>query len=153
MDPSTPNDYKFFSLLFLPVVVAAVRHGIDGSCLALAATQLGLVALLHQYGYDAAAFTEFQIVMLVLTMTGLLVGVVVSERRAGRLRGAPGRGAPQAKQAEASHAARFNLVSGMASALAHEINQPMTAARALARSAQQILRHAGRRSVSAPTPT
>jgi two-component system sensor kinase FixL len=31
-------------------------------------------------------------------------------------------------------------VSGMASALAHEINQPMTAARALARSAQHILR-------------
>jgi C4-dicarboxylate-specific signal transduction histidine kinase len=31
------------------------------------------------------------------------------------------------------------MVSGMASALAHEINQPMTAARALARSAQQLL--------------
>src|SRR6185295_1658485 len=76
-----PNDYKYFSLLFLPVVAAAVRHGIDGSCLALAATQLGLVALLKAYGYDAAAFTEFQIVMFVLTMTGLLVGVVVSERR------------------------------------------------------------------------
>ncbi|HEY7550117.1 MAG TPA: MASE1 domain-containing protein, partial [Hyphomicrobiaceae bacterium] len=36
-----PNDYKYFSLLFLPVVVVAVRHGIDGSCLALAGTQLG----------------------------------------------------------------------------------------------------------------
>jgi len=34
----------------------------------------------------------------------------------------------------------MNVVSGMASALAHEINQPMTAARALARSVQQILR-------------
>ena len=44
------------------------------------------------------------------------------------------------KEAETAQAARFNLVSGMASALAHEINQPMTAARALARSAQQILR-------------
>ncbi len=44
------------------------------------------------------------------------------------------------KEAEATQAARFNLVSGMASALAHEINQPMTAARALARSAQHILR-------------
>jgi C4-dicarboxylate-specific signal transduction histidine kinase len=31
------------------------------------------------------------------------------------------------------------MVSGMASALAHEINQPMTAARALGRSAQQLL--------------
>jgi C4-dicarboxylate-specific signal transduction histidine kinase len=46
-------------------------------------------------------------------------------------------------QAEAARAARLNMVSGMASALAHEINQPMTAARALARSAQQILRSPG----------
>jgi signal transduction histidine kinase len=127
-----PNDYKYFSLLFLPVVAVAVRHGIDGSCLALAGTQLGLVAVLHAYGYDATTFTEFQIVMLVLTMTGLLVGGVVSERdRAeARLREA---------QAEAARAARLNMVSGMASALAHEISQPMTAARALARSAQQLL--------------
>jgi len=44
------------------------------------------------------------------------------------------------KQAGAAHAARLNLVSGMASALAHEITQPMTAARALARSAQHIVR-------------
>jgi C4-dicarboxylate-specific signal transduction histidine kinase len=43
------------------------------------------------------------------------------------------------KQAGAEHAARLNLVSGMASALAHEIAQPMTAARALARSAEHIL--------------
>jgi two-component system, LuxR family, sensor kinase FixL len=47
------------------------------------------------------------------------------------------------KQAGAAHAARLNLVSGMASALAHEVNQPMTAARALARSAQHILRAPG----------
>jgi C4-dicarboxylate-specific signal transduction histidine kinase len=37
-------------------------------------------------------------------------------------------------------ASRFTLVSGMASALAHEINQPLTAARALARSVQELLR-------------
>jgi two-component system, LuxR family, sensor kinase FixL len=47
------------------------------------------------------------------------------------------------KQAGAAHAARLNLVSGMTSALAHEITQPMTAARALARAAQHILRTPG----------
>jgi signal transduction histidine kinase len=134
-----PNDYKYFSLLFLPVVVVAVRHGIDGSCLALASTQLGLVALLRAYGYDATTFTEFQIVMLVLTMTGLLVGGVVSERE--RADNAARRAEARLREAEleAARAARFNMVSGMASALAHEINQPMTAARALARSAQQLI--------------
>ncbi|HEX6001142.1 MAG TPA: MASE1 domain-containing protein, partial [Hyphomicrobiaceae bacterium] len=134
-----PNDYKYFSLLFLPVVVVAVRHGFDGACLALASTQLGLVALLRAYGHDATVFTEFQIVMLVLTMTGLLVGGVVSERE--RADQATRRAEARVREAElgAARAARLNMVSGMASALAHEINQPMTAARALARSAQQLI--------------
>lgn len=135
-----PNDYKYFSLLFVPVVAVAVRHGIDGSCLALAATQLGLVALLKAYGYSAPAFTEFQIVMFVLTMTGLLVGVVVSERQHADLAAREAETRLKESQLEATRAARLNMVSGMASALAHEINQPMTAARALARSAQQLLR-------------
>ncbi|MFZ1104057.1 MAG: ATP-binding protein [Hyphomicrobiaceae bacterium] len=134
-----PNDYKYFSLLFLPVVVVAVRHGFDGACLALASTQLGLVALLRAYGYDAAGFTEFQIVMLVLTMTGLLVGGVVSERERADLAARRAETRLREAKLEAARAARFNMVSGMASALAHEISQPMTAARALARSAQQLI--------------
>ena len=138
-----PNDYKYFSMLFLPVVVLAVRHGFDGSCLALATTQLGLVALLRAYGYDAATFTEFQIVMLVLTMTGLLVGGVVSERERADRAARRAEARLREAQLEAARAARLNMVSGMASALAHEINQPMTAARALARSAQQQLVDAG----------
>jgi signal transduction histidine kinase len=134
------SDYKFLSLLFLPVVAAALRHGIDGSCVALAATQFGLVALLHEYGYDAAAFTEFQVVMLVLTMSGLLVGVVVSERQRADLAARLAETRLKEMRAEAARAARMNIVGGMASALAHEINQPMTAARASARSVQQLLR-------------
>ena len=135
-----PNDHKRLAALFLPVLVAALRHGTDGSCAALAATQLGLVALLHQYGYDATAFTEFQVVMLVLTMSGLLVGVVVSERERADLAARRAEERLKEMQTQAGRAARINLVSGMASALAHEINQPITAARALARSVQEILR-------------
>jgi two-component system, LuxR family, sensor kinase FixL len=133
------ND-KFLSLLFLPVVAAALRYGIDGSCAALAATQLGLVLLLQQSGYDTAAFTEFQVVMLALTTSGLVVGVVVSERQRADLAASEAETRLKDMQAQAGRAARINVVSGMASALAHEINQPMTAARALARAVQQILR-------------
>ena len=123
------TDFKFFYLLFVPVVLIAVRHGLDGACMGLAITQLGLVGLLHGYGYDANAFTAFQTMMLVLTATGLVVGVVVTERvHANRtIREVEER---RRKEAEAAQASRINLVSGMASALAHEINQPMTAARA-----------------------
>jgi len=139
---SGPDGFRLFYLLFVPVVIVAVRHGLDGACIALAITQLGLVGLLSRYGYDAAAFTEFQTLMLVLTATGLTVGVVVTERQHAVETIRDVERKLRAKETEAAHAARFSLVSGTAAALAHEINQPMTAARALARSVQEILRKA-----------
>ena len=131
---------RLFYLLFLPVVIAAVRHGIDGACLALAATQFGLVGLLHHHGYDWKIFTEFQVLMFVLTATGLIVGVVVSERQEIERVARASEARLKEKEAEVAYATRFSLVSGLASALAHEINQPMAAARALGRSAQELLR-------------
>lgn len=135
----TEDGFKFFYLLFVPVVVAAVRYGFDGACIALALTQFGLVGVLRLFGTDAQAFTEFQTLMLVLTATGLIVGAVVSERQNADQLVRQAEARLREKESEAAQAARFSLVSGMASALAHEINQPMTAARALARSAQHIV--------------
>jgi len=134
------DGFKLFYLLFLPVVVAAVRRGLDGATLSLAVTQLALVGLLIRHGYEAAGFTEFQILMCVLTATGLIVGIVVSERHEADRKARAAAVQLKDKENEIAHAARFSLVSGMTSALAHEINQPMAAARALARSAQELLR-------------
>src|SRR5262249_21962195 len=67
------HGFRLFYLLFVPVVVAAVRYGLDGACFSLAVTQFGLIGLLHLSGYDAAEFTQFQMQMLVLTVTGLIV--------------------------------------------------------------------------------
>ena len=135
--------FRLFYLLFVPIVIAAVRHGLDGACFSLAAAQFGLIGFLHVSGYDAGEFTEFQTLMLVLTLTGLIVGVVVSERENSDRLVRDAQARLMERQAGAAQAARLNLVSGMASALAHEINQPMTAARALGRSAQHILRTSG----------
>ena len=108
------DGYTLFYLLFFPVVVGAVRHGLDGACLALAATQFGLVGLLHYHGYDWRIFTEFQVLMFVLTATGLIVGVVVSERQATERVARESEARLKEKEAEVAHAARFSLVSGMA---------------------------------------
>ena len=140
LEPGGEDRYKSFYLLFLPVVAAALRHGLDGACLALAGTQLGLVGLLHSYRYDTAAFTEFQMLMLALTATALLVGVIVSEREQADRAARQAEARLKEKETEAAQVGRVNLVSGMASALAHEINQPLTAARALARSVDLLLR-------------
>ncbi|MBX3513760.1 MAG: MASE1 domain-containing protein [Xanthobacteraceae bacterium] len=134
------NGVKLFYLLFVPVVLSALRFGLDGACVALALAQLGLVIVLRFFAADAQTFTEFQILMLVLTATGLIVGAVVTERERSEEHARDAERRFKEKEAEAVHAARFTLVSGMASALAHEINQPMTAARSLARSAQELIR-------------
>jgi signal transduction histidine kinase len=137
---ATADGYTLFYLLFLPVVVGAARHGLDGACLMLAATQFGLVGLLHHHGHDWRIFTEFQVLMFVLTATGLIVGVVVSERQASERIARVSEARLKEKEAEVAHATRFSLVGGMATALAHEINQPMAAARALGRAVQELLR-------------
>lgn len=134
------EDYKYFSALFLPVVTAALRYGIDGTCFTLAVTQFSLVGILSLYGYSATAFAEFQLLMLVLTMVGLLVGVVVSEREQAEAAARQAEANFKQLQAESAQVMRMNMVSTMASALAHEISQPITAARALARSCEAIIR-------------
>jgi signal transduction histidine kinase len=140
LETSLQHGSEFFYLLFLPVVIAALRHGIDGACVSLLATQIALVFLLQRYSFDAASFTEIQAKMFVLTATALSVGAVVSEREQARRAFQDAQERLKGKEGDAVRAGRFYLVSAMASALAHEINQLITAARAHARSVQQILR-------------
>jgi len=142
LSTSSQHGSDFFYLLFLPVIIAAVQQGFDGACLSLLVTQIGLVLALQRYSFDAKTFTEFQTLMFALTATALSVGAVVSEREQARRAFRDAEERLKRKEADAIRAGRFNLVSAMASALAHEINQPITAARALARSVQHILRGA-----------
>jgi signal transduction histidine kinase len=142
LDTKNEHGSNFFYLLFLPVIIAAVRQGFDGASFNLLVAQIGLVILLNRYSFDAETFMEFQTLMLILAATALSVGAVVSEREEARRRLQDAEERLKRKEADAIRAGRFNLVSAMASELAHEISQPITAARALARSVQQTLRGA-----------
>lgn len=133
------DETRYFYLLFLPVTIAAIHYGLDGACLSLALTQFALVAGLHISQEDAAAFNEFQRLMIVLTTTGLTIGAAVNERQRALDFERASEASLRDMETEAGHAVRLQLVSGMASALAHEINQPMTAARAHVRTAEHIL--------------
>ena len=127
-----------FYVLFLPVVFVALRNGLDGVCLTLAVTQVTLVAGLDRFGYGSEAYAQYQTLMGVLTASGLLAGAVSSERDAASRDARMARERLKEKESEAARADRFQSVTGLASALAHEINQPMTAARAFARTAQVL---------------
>jgi signal transduction histidine kinase len=130
---------RYLFVFFVPVVIAAVRHGLDGACFSLAASQLALVGVLHAAGRDVPTFAEAQLQMLVLTVTGLIVGAIVSERQEMEAKAVAAAARLKELELEADQAARFSLAGGMASALAHEINQPITAVRALARTAQHLM--------------
>jgi signal transduction histidine kinase len=112
---------KFFYLLFLPLIWICVRHGFPGATAGLLATQIGLIVSVHLAGYATESVVEFQLLMLALAITGAFLGMAVSQwRRASQ--------ALEAREADLNRAMRVAAAAETASALAHELNQPLTAA-------------------------
>jgi len=132
------DEFKWFYLMFLPVVAAALRYGLNGACLALAVAQLAVILTMQWRNYAAWSLMEFQLLMLVLTMTGLLTGVVVSERFRAEAAFRRSEMRLREKQAELVHVSRLKLLGEMGTAVAHELNQPITAARAYVRAGERL---------------
>jgi signal transduction histidine kinase len=109
--------------------------GVSAAALAAAASVLFMLSQGEQSAYQAFSFLFLPIVF---TAAGLLAGAVSSERDAASRSARNARALLKEKESEAARADRFQLVTGLASALSHEINQPMTAARAYARTAQKL---------------
>ncbi len=110
---------RLFYLLFVPLVWMSVRHGVEGATIALVALQFGLIAGLQLTERGEMAL-ELQLLMLALAGTGLLLGASVSER-------ALVERALRERQAELDRSLRLAAASETASALAHELNQPLAA--------------------------
>jgi signal transduction histidine kinase len=127
------HEYQFFYLLFLPIVWVAVRHGHAGVSVALLLTHVLLVGIAIVLGYAAYDFIAFQMLMLVLSATGLLLGAAVTDGRASEER-------VRAQQSELARAARHALVGATGTALAHEISQPLTSTTNYLHAARRILR-------------
>lgn len=107
------DEFKFFYLFFLPIIWIAMRHGLPGVTLALLVVQLGLIFFTQLGNHPAITVLELQALMLALTVTGLFLGVTVGER--------------QQALAELQKSLRLAAAGEMAAALAHELNQPLTA--------------------------
>lgn len=129
--PLASAQYEHFYLLFLPALAVAVRHGLAGAALASAATQAGLIFAIQATGVETARTTYFQLLMLTLVVTVLLLGAVVSDRR--RVEAMI-----RERQSHLDRASRLTEAGEMAAALAHELNQPLSAAMSYARAARKI---------------
>jgi two-component system sensor kinase FixL len=127
--------FQLFYVLFLPVVWIAVRFGLEGVTLGLAVIQIGAIVAAEIAGRDSAEHAvAYQALMVVLAATGLAIGVLVSEqhRTQAQLR---------LHQDALHRVSRLATMGEFAAAVAHEINQPLTAignfARLARRAAQQ----------------
>jgi two-component system, LuxR family, sensor kinase FixL len=126
---AAPFRFQLFYLFFLPVIWTAVRFGLEGVTAGLIVTQVGLVVATHFASQDPADVTAYQALMVVLSFTGLAVGVLVSEQQRTQQQ-------LRVNQEALTRALRLSTMGEFAAALAHEINQPLTAVANYARVAK-----------------
>jgi two-component system, LuxR family, sensor kinase FixL len=115
------REFQLFYVLFLPIVWMAVRSGTEGVSAGILTTQLGVIMGVWFFPEERQELIAFQALMLVLAMTGLVAGELVTERR---------RTESQLRLHQESHArlARLGSIGELAAAVAHEVNQPLMAA-------------------------
>lgn len=118
-DPS-----RHFYLLFLPLIWIAVTFGMNGAIVAIAVVQLGVVLGIHRDAGIPLPVVELQALMAALTLTGLFLGVMVDER--------------QRAEEGLRRTLRLAAAGEMAGAIAHEVNQPLTAVANYGRAAQML---------------
>ena len=127
--PGAAAHFRYFYILFLPLVWAASRQGIAGAVFCASLLQIGM--LIAGWLWDAQAVSVFELQMrsLLLAIVGFLIGVAVDEQRRAT--------------ADLRHTLRLASAGEMAAALAHELNQPLTALVAYGAASEHILRRDG----------
>ena len=112
--------FQLFYVVLLPVIWTGIRYGLEGVTFGLVATQVGLIIALELSRQSGPDFVIYQALMMVIAITGLAIGVVVSEQR---------RTEQQLRlhQDALYRAARLRTMGEFAGLVAHEINQPLTA--------------------------
>jgi len=112
--------FQLFYMFFIPVVWTAIRFGVEGVTAALVMIQIGLIVAIQLSDQTARDVVAYQALMVVLAATGLAIGVVVNEQRRAQQQ-------LRLQQEALNRASRLGTMGEFAAALAHEINQPLTA--------------------------
>jgi two-component system sensor kinase FixL len=121
---SDQDQFKFFYLFFLPLVWLAARFGVTGATWSAVLVQILLVVGVQSIQHSELTVFELQLLMATLAGTALLLGTTVDERE---------------EVARALHSSLHLAAAGQtAAALAHELNQPLTALSTYARASQLL---------------
>jgi signal transduction histidine kinase len=118
-------EFQYFYFLFLPLIWAAARQGLSGAATSAFILQAGIIFAVEWLNLIAVTVLEFQMLGAVLALVGFFIGVVVDEQRLA-----------VEKLKQTLHLA---AAGEMAAALAHELNQPMTALAAYGNACEYLL--------------
>jgi PAS domain S-box-containing protein len=77
---------EMFYLVFLPLIWVAVRRGLRGAAAAILALDSGIILALRVHPRTPSELTSLQFLMLIISLTGLVLGALISERDATELR-------------------------------------------------------------------
>lgn len=133
------DEFKFFYLVFIPVIVFAVRDGYVAGALSVFLSDLLMIGVLYWRDFESSTATELQFLMLSLSATGLLLGTAISERARAVEELKQSHLKLQESQNALLQASRLSLASEMAAALAHELNQPLSSVRNFVRAVRRRL--------------
>jgi signal transduction histidine kinase len=117
--------FHHFYFLFLPIVWATSRQGIAGAALIAGLMQLNIIAATASGFNIVFPLGELQLLLSMLALVSLFIGIVVEEQKATAL--------------ELNRSMRLSAASEIAAALAHELNQPITAMVAYGNSCTELI--------------
>ncbi|MBI5007975.1 MAG: MASE1 domain-containing protein [Nitrosomonadales bacterium] len=123
------GEFQYFYLLFPPIVWAAARQGVHGAAIAAFILQAGIIVAVQWQNLVAVTVFELQMLGAVLAFVGFFIGAVVDEK--------------QRVSKELSQTLRLAAAGEMAAALAHELNQPLTALSAYGSACRKLLSSGG----------
>ncbi len=122
------RDVRLFYPLFAPVTWIALRYGVAGAMISVSLVQAALVAALELTPGSIPLF-DVQFPLLSLGVTALFLGALATQRDS-TLR------QMRDQDAVLQRSLRFAVAGQLASALTHELNQPMTALISYVRSSE-----------------
>lgn len=114
-------DFRYFYILFLPVVWIAARYGYEAVLASLVAVQVVVATVIQFENLWEIHVTTLQGLLLILSVTGMIAGMLVTQSR---------RFAQSVRLQQELHA-KLNQMGSLgefATLVAHEVNQPLMAA-------------------------
>jgi two-component system sensor kinase FixL len=129
LGPIPSANFRYLYILFLPLGWAASRQGLIGAVLCASLLQAGMLLTGWLWGVAGGSIVEIQMRALLLAGVGFLIGVAVDEQKRAVL--------------ELRQSLRLAAAGEMAAALAHELNQPLTALSAYGAAIEHLLRRDG----------